>query len=127
VDWSFDFKSLDGGEGRGGINPEHSARTKDWLKEIEADPQKYMATTDGGWPKIGWKRVIQVGMYDGWPFWKPIPSFQLAGPLGAEWHPWYSLSGFEKMRPVVHDTAGRVLLEENTTKYFCDTTGLTHD
>lgn len=31
--------------------------------------------------------VIQVGMYDGWPFWRPIPSYQCKGPLGTgDWH-----------------------------------------
>jgi hypothetical protein len=97
VDWSFDFTSHDWGANRGVINPEHSARAKEWLKEIEGAPQTYQATTDGGWPKVGWKRVVQVGMYDGWPFWKPTPSVQLAGPIGCEWHPWYSLSGYEKL------------------------------
>jgi hypothetical protein len=27
-------------------------------------------------------------MYDGWPFWRPVPSVLIAGPFGAEWH-WF--------------------------------------
>lgn len=98
VDWSYDFSSHDWTESRGGVNPESSARAKAWLKQIEAALDKYLVTTDGGWPKIGWKSVIRVGMYDGWPFWKPTPSIQIAGTLGSEWHPWYSLAGCEEKR-----------------------------
>jgi hypothetical protein len=96
IDWTYDFSQHDWGPNRGGINPEVS-RKLDWLKELEASPQSYQATTDGGWPKVGWKRVIQVGMYDGWPFWKPTPSVQIAGALGCEWHPWYSISAIERL------------------------------
>jgi hypothetical protein len=95
IDWAYDFTSHDWAEHRGGVNPEHSARAMEWLRQMESAPDKYFATTDGGWPRVGWKRVIQVGMYDGWPFWKPTPSVMLAGTLGAEWHPWYSISGCE--------------------------------
>jgi hypothetical protein len=59
--------------------------------------ESWQATTDGGWPRVGWKDVIAVGMYDGWPHWKPTPSFCLAGLFGPEWHPWYALSGAERI------------------------------
>ncbi|MGH3427715.1 MAG: hypothetical protein ACRDQZ_09145 [Mycobacteriales bacterium] len=96
IDWSYDFTQHDWGPGRSGINPEHSKQATEWLRALEADPQSYEATTDGGWPKMGWSRVIQVGMYDGWPFWRPVPSVLLSSPLGSEWHSWYDLSGIEK-------------------------------
>ena len=96
IDWSYDFTQHDWSPTRGGVNPEVT-RKLDWLRELESNPEAYEATTDGGWPKIGWKRVIRVGMYDGWPFWKPTPSVQIAGTLGTEWHPWYSISAIEKM------------------------------
>lgn len=50
------------------------------------------ATTDGGWPRFGWKRVLDVGMYDGWPYWRPFPSVLLGGPFGSEWHSYNSLT-----------------------------------
>jgi hypothetical protein len=96
VDWAYDFSQHNWSEGKGGINPGHAQRSKEWLTQLEAEPDAYIATTDGGWPKVGWQRVVRVGMYDGWPFWKPTPSVQLAGPLGTEWHPWYSISAIER-------------------------------
>jgi hypothetical protein len=96
IDWNYDFAQHNWGPNHGGINPELS-RKLDWLRELEANPQHYQATTDGGWPKIGWKRVVQVGMYDGWPFWKPVPSVQIAGTLGCEWHSWYSITAIERL------------------------------
>lgn len=52
-------------------------------------------TTDGGWPRCGWGDVLDVGMYDGWPYWKPVPSVYSRGPLGGEWHCFSMLSGAE--------------------------------
>ena len=33
-----------------------------------------------------WHRLIDMGMYDGWPFWKPTPAVYVEGPIGGEWH-----------------------------------------
>jgi hypothetical protein len=30
-------------------------------------------------------RLLEVGMYDGWPYWKPTPAFCYYGTLGPEW------------------------------------------
>jgi hypothetical protein len=30
--------------------------------------------------------LIAVGMYDGWPFWRPVPAVLVQGPIGPEWH-----------------------------------------
>ncbi len=41
--------------------------------------------------------VIQVGMYDGWPFWKPTPAAQTYGPLGVgDWQFYYEVTGVKK-------------------------------
>jgi hypothetical protein len=29
------------------------------------------------------KRVVEVGMYDGWPYWRPVPAVSYVGPLGS--------------------------------------------
>jgi len=58
--------------------------------------ETWEATTDSGWPKIGWGKVLEVGMWDGWPYWKPMPSFLLASHLGAGWHSWYVLADARK-------------------------------
>lgn len=56
------------------------------LRQIEAEPEQWLATNDGGWPRIGWKRVIALRMYDGWPYWTPKPALLVTGTLGAEWY-----------------------------------------
>lgn len=40
------------------------------------------------------KDVVDVGMYDGWPYWQPNPSVLTRGPLGHEWHSIQSLNHF---------------------------------
>jgi hypothetical protein len=32
-----------------------------------------------------WHDLIAIGMYDGWPYWKPMPAVLIAGPIGNEW------------------------------------------
>lgn len=95
VDWSYDFASHDWSDRRGGINPHRITEQVERLRAI-ADGldhgQGWEATTDGGWPRVGWKRVIRVGMYDGWPHWRPVPSVQIAGVLGSEWHQFYAIA-----------------------------------
>lgn len=58
--------------------------------------EKWEATVDGGWPRVGWGEVLDIGMYDGWPYWKPMPSFFLRSWLGGEWHSWHSLTEARK-------------------------------
>lgn len=53
------------------------------LRQLETGD--WEATTDGGWPRVGWGQVLAVGMYDGWPYWKPVPSVLIAGHMGGEW------------------------------------------
>lgn len=39
-----------------------------------------------------WHNLIDVGMYDGWPYWSPTPAVFTSGVLGGEWHFWYDIS-----------------------------------
>jgi hypothetical protein len=92
VDWSHDFAqyfanwSIRDKE-------QYVQRHVDWLRQIAESPDSYEVTTDGGCPKIGWHRVLDVGMYDGWPYWRPVPSVCLLGTLGAEWHAFHNITG----------------------------------
>lgn len=39
------------------------------------------------------RTVLEVGMYDGWPWWRPVPHISYIGPLGAiEYEVYYNLS-----------------------------------
>lgn len=40
-----------------------------------------------------WKSLITIGMYDGWPYWKPTPALLVRGVLGSEWQFFYELTG----------------------------------
>jgi hypothetical protein len=83
IDWSYDFHQHDCG------NPVRVDECVEKLRTLEAgiaNGEQWQATTDGGWPRVGWGRVRAVGMYDGWPFWRPTPSVDIDGVFGGEWH-----------------------------------------
>lgn len=80
VDWDWPgFKYADPGD-------------VETLRKLAADPSRYYATTDTGWPRFGFHEVLEVGMYDGWPYWKPHPSVLTNGVLGPEWHSFESIT-----------------------------------
>ena len=56
------------------------------LKQVEAKPEEWRATNDGGWPRVGWGQVVALRMYDGWPYWTPKPAVLVCGTLGSEWY-----------------------------------------
>lgn len=67
------------GENVGPVDWEHpSAKDCDpaW-REAERTPEKF---------RYNGREIIQVCMYDGWPFWEPRPAVMFVGPLGSgEW------------------------------------------
>lgn len=95
VDWTFDFEA-----DSKGLHPEFAKNCLAWFRQIAEAPDQWEATTDGGWPRCGWGRVLEVGMYDGWPYWRPVPSFLLAGTLGPSWHSWSMLSDARRISGV---------------------------
>lgn len=92
VDWAYDF-DVTGWDKGGSLNPRLIAPLLEQFKKLESG--EWMATTDGGWPRVGWKKVLKIAMYDGWPYWKPVPSVLLAGTLGCEWYSWCSITEIE--------------------------------
>ncbi len=94
IDWSFYFEGEDWNHG-GCSNPECIQESKERLRQL-TEGDDWIATTDGGYPRFGWYPVIQVGMYDGWPYWKPYPSVCLAGQFGPEWHSFCSITDIKK-------------------------------
>ncbi len=99
VDWSYEF-AADGWDRGGSLNPDVVARGVEALRAIDDGlrrGEEWQATTDCGWPRVGWGRVIAVGMYDGWPYWRPVPSVMISGPLGGEWSSWWQVTGAERV------------------------------
>jgi hypothetical protein len=41
--------------------------------------------------------LLQIGMYDGWPFWKPTPAFMIKTWHGGDIHFWYDVREYWDM------------------------------
>lgn len=95
VDWNYNFRSHFDSRSL----PEKACQESvESLRRLTSGGE-WQATTDGGWPRVGWGRVLRVGMYDGWPFWRPVPSVYIESCLGGSWHPFYSITGIERLSP----------------------------
>jgi len=89
IDWNYDFREHYKGIYNCGTPESHEEmfqRAMTILHMLEDNPDKYEATTYGGWPRCGWGRILHIGMYDGWPYWKPLPSVFITSIFVGEWH-----------------------------------------
>lgn len=93
VDWSYDFRSHF--DGWSGDKDEHCRNQVEKLRQL-TNGEKWEATTDGGWPRCGWGEVVAVGMYDGWPYWRPVPSVAIMGSFGVEWSAFANVTSIRK-------------------------------
>jgi hypothetical protein len=66
------------GENMGPIDWSHeiAASKPDLWREAEKNPGQFLFNN---------VEIYALAMYDGWPYWKPTPAIQFAGPLGPEW------------------------------------------
>ena len=66
------------GEAVGPIDWEHdTAKTKPPLwREAERNPASFL---------YNGRSIVQICMYDGWPYWRPRPAIQYMGPIGVAW------------------------------------------
>lgn len=84
IDWSYDFSN---GFARMGAPQETKDAYRDrcvaFLKTIKPGD---CVTSSGQFDRI----VVEVGMYDGWPFWTPTPAISYIGPLGCIEYDFYS-------------------------------------
>lgn len=99
VDWSYDFQAH-GWDRTGGMNPGFIGPCVERLRRLEKALQEgrdFEATTDGGWPRCGWGKVVMVGMWDGWPYWKPVPSVRLSSIFGGGWHSWMAITDVREL------------------------------
>lgn len=86
---SYDWTRHCWGPGRGGSNPVLVADWKRYADRLARGVDGVEMTTDGGWPRCGWSRVVGFEMRGG------VPSVCLAGMFGASWH---SLTSIGDMR-----------------------------
>lgn len=84
IDWSFDFSQgfasyCTTQEKKDGMRDECVA----FLKTMKSGDRFMMS---GQFEKV----AVTVGMYDGWPFWKPTPAVSYVGPLGTIEYAFYN-------------------------------------
>ena len=72
------------GEACGPIDWEHpkALGLPDIWREAEANPDGFRLLTAGD---MATRTIIEICMYDGWPYWRPTPAIHSMGPIGAEW------------------------------------------
>lgn len=104
IDWGYDFRqhfnNMCTSDAR---RDEACARSVAQLRAIDTafrEGRKVRVTTDGGWPRFGWGDVLDVGMYDGWPYWKPTPAVLKSGVFGGEWKFFHGLDA--EFAPALH-------------------------
>lgn len=58
-------------------NHEYAKDRPQLWRDAEKDPRSYLLND---------REVYAMGMYDGWPYWKPTPAFLVSSPVGgSEW------------------------------------------
>lgn len=90
VDWTFDFAAA--GWDRGGShNPLLIPAEVQRMRDVEAGlarGERWMVNAHGTA-----RRIIKVGMYDGWPYWRPVPTYLTETWMGGEPMSWSMPSG----------------------------------
>jgi len=84
VDWSYDFEA----QGNTSSDPDRNKKAAAMLREVEDGlnrGERWMVYAYGTE-----REVLRVGMYDGWPHWKPTPTYLTKTWLGGEEMGWYS-------------------------------------
>lgn len=97
IDWSYDFRSHFNNHCTTDERRDECCKESvEKLRQLAENPDQWQATTYGGWPRCGWGDIVAVGMYDGWPYWKPTPSVAIGGPFGAEWSSFSNVTSIRK-------------------------------
>lgn len=82
VDWSYDFAAHGWDRGGSGCNP---ARITDWIALLRAVEEGLARSERWAVYEHGSEReVLSVGMYDGWPYWKPTPCYAVRSWMGGD-------------------------------------------
>ena len=99
IDWNYDFMYHYGGHCcPEATKVEYCNQAKGLLKVLEEAKKRgelelYEADTDG----FAFRKVVDVGMYDGWPFWRPTPSICVWQSHGAEWKSFDHLKAIRRL------------------------------
>src|SRR6185437_12568221 len=92
--WNYNFRRhFDTYGSNDAVRDEACDRCKAHLLTIEKSPGEWRVMLAHSFVD---RRVLQVGMYDGWPYWKPTPALLTEGTLGPEWHFFYDIVGVKR-------------------------------
>jgi hypothetical protein len=98
IDWTFDFEA----ERSTSSDPNRNAKCIKMLHEVEdglARGERWLVSAYG----VS-REVINVGMYDGWPYWKPTPTYLTRSWMGGEPMSWHTPSAvFREDRPAARE------------------------
>ena len=96
VDWDYDFyQHFENYGGSKKAKKEKCINKKKMLKTIEKNPDKYEIST---YPHV-WKKVHKVGMWDGWPYWRPVPAVKVYDSIANTytWKHFYEIKHIRKI------------------------------
>jgi len=79
VDRLYDFRSH-GWDCGGSVNP---SVVKEGTRTILELDRKFCSARWVYVPCLTEREIVHVGMWDGWPFWKPTPAIGYIGPMGS--------------------------------------------
>lgn len=95
IDWNYDFlQHFQNYSASPEYQRDSCEKCKQLLRLIEQEPMKWKVDLSHS---VVARQVLAVGMYDGWPFWKPTPALLTDGTLGSEWHFFYDLRGAKEI------------------------------
>jgi len=78
VNWDYDFsKHFEAYACSKDRKKEKCQKQKDKLKKIENNPKAYQVSTYAHC----YRDIHKVGMFDGWPYWEPVPAVQIYDPV----------------------------------------------
>ena len=102
IDYSYDFRKHFDSIGTTDERKDERCREKVALlrriEELFKQGKELEVCSSGGY----WHRLIDVGMYDGWPFWKPTPSVFRECAVkswGGEWDTFSNVQDVRERKP----------------------------
>ena len=82
IDWSYNFRQhFDRMCSPDTYKDQRCAEVVQRLRRVADNPDNFLVVTSYADRR---REVYAVGMYDGWPFWKPTPALLVSGTLGSD-------------------------------------------
>jgi hypothetical protein len=97
VDWSYDFMyHFQGYCVRDEEKHAMCERYKERLRQLTEIPEGERHLWQVQTSHEYWHDLLDVGMYDGWPFWKPVPHVFHSGMYGGVWETFSNITDIRR-------------------------------